>query len=296
MARAVINAIFVALLFAAPIYSALAQAAEPDLSTAKSFALLGGSTLTLTNSAIIGDVGVDSGGTIVQTTSSVVGTVHLGDEAAEQAYDDFLVAYDNIVAADSDFICNDYSFDAAYTDATLNLTPGVYCTGTALTFTRTKLILDAEGDPDAVWVFKIGTSGIGALTGTSLAVTMVNGGQPRNVYWWTADAMTMTTSTIKGNILSGAAIAFNDGSMIGRALAKDAVTMTGPDIFGIIIPVTSALSGSIYQAEIVGSSVLLPSLAEECPDNCARFCNHCRGNRLCKRLCKKCRDLFQNQE
>jgi hypothetical protein len=286
----VIIALFVAFIFAAPVNSVLAQAIEPDLGNAKSFSLLGGSTVTLTNSAVIGDVGVDSGGTITQTTSSVVGTVHLGDLVAEQAYGDFLIAYNNIVAADSEFICNGYSSDAAYTDATLNLPPGVYCTDTALTFTRTKMILDAEGDPDAVWIFKIGTSGIGALTGTNLAVSMINGGQPRNAYWWIANAMTMTTSTVKGNILAGTAITFTDGSMIGRALAKDDVTMTGPDIFGIIIPVTSALSGAVYQAEIVGSSILLPEIMEECSDQCEYICKHCRNNRKCQKACRDCRN------
>ena len=68
------------------------------------------------------------------------------------------------------------TLDTAYTDATLTLTPGVYCNDAAVTFTGTTLTLDAQGDPNAVWIFKIGTRGTGALTGTGFSVVMVNGG------------------------------------------------------------------------------------------------------------------------
>jgi hypothetical protein len=227
MSRLAVMVFSAALVFAVPFHAALAQDA-PNLGAAESFALLSGPALTLTNATVIGDVGVNTGGAITQTTSSIVGTVHEGDALAVQAYEDFLAAYDALAAGSP---CTG-SLDAAYTDATLTLTPGVYCATAAVTFTRTTLTLDAQGDPNAVWIFKIGTLGIGALTGTGLTVVMANGGQPCNVYWWVSQAATMTTSNFKGKILAGAAVTFTGGSLIGIALAQAGMTITGTDVFG----------------------------------------------------------------
>jgi hypothetical protein len=111
--------------------------------------------------------------------------------------------------------------------ASTTLFPGVYCTDTALTATGVTLTLDAQGDSNAVWIFKIGA----ALTGTNFTVVMANGAKPCNVFWVPADATTMTTSALKGNIVAGSAtlgsITLTGGSLAGRALANVAVTMTG---------------------------------------------------------------------
>jgi hypothetical protein len=123
------------------------------------------------------------------------------------------------------------TLDTAYTNATLRLTPGVYCNSAGVAFTGTTLTLDAQGDANAAWIFKIGTDGTGALTGTDFSVLMVNGGQPNNVYWWVAEAVKMTTSGFQGTILAGAAItvsglAGTTTPFNGNALAKAAVTLT----------------------------------------------------------------------
>jgi hypothetical protein len=111
----------------------------------------------------------------------------------------------------------------------VTLLPGVYCTGAALTGAG-KLTLDAQGDPDAVWVFQIGTAATGALTGTNFTVVMANGGQACNVFWAPSAGVTMTTSALQGNILAGNAIdgsiTLTGGSLAGSALANVAVTMT----------------------------------------------------------------------
>jgi len=56
------------------------------------------------------------------------------------------------------------------------------------------------------------------------------------VYWQVADAATMTDSVFQGNILAGAAITITRGSLVGRALAKGAVTMTGTNVHGSNAP------------------------------------------------------------
>lgn len=214
---------FGALLVAVPFHTAMAQTV-PDLGTADSFAVLGGTAVTLTNSTVMGDVG--SPGAVTVTTSTVLGTVFpAGDPIAVAAYEDFLIAYDTLALE----VCE---FTLTGDLAGLVLAPGVYCVGGASTTTNGTLTLDAQGDPNAVWVFKIGTLGSGALTGTGFTVAMDNGGQPCNVYWWVADAVTMSASNLKGTVLAGAASTFTGGSLIGQVFAKAGVTMTGTDVFG----------------------------------------------------------------
>jgi hypothetical protein len=156
--------------------------------------------------------------------------------------------------------------NTAYTGATLTLTPGVYCNTAAVTFTSSTLTLDAQGDPNAVWIFKIGTLGTGALTGTNFSVVMADGGQPCNVYWWLAEAATLTTSNVKGNILAGAATTFSGGSLIGRDLAKAGLTMT--------------------DASVIGCGSLVPPPIDQ--DHCKDYCKHCKD--YCKHHDKDCKE------
>jgi len=208
-------------------------ASAPPLGAAESFAVLGGTAVTCTHSVVTGDVGVYPGTAITQTEGCTInGNLHPGDQAAHDAHDAFLAAYDALADSSSEGYPCTGSLDTAYTDATLTLTAGVYCNIADVTFTRTILTLDAQGDPNAVWIFKIGTGGTGALTGTNFSVVMAGGGETcnNNVFWWTAEAATLTDSFFLGNVLSGVAITVTDGSLGGRALAKAAVTLTDTDV------------------------------------------------------------------
>ncbi len=226
--RLVVMVLFAALLSGAPFHAELAQNA-PSLGAAARFAVLGGPAVTLTDSFVYGDVGVDIGTAVTLTRSTISGTIHAGDTVAQQAYDDFLVAYDALAGVSCTGVLN-----TVYTDTTLTLPPGVYCNIADVTFTRTTLTLDPQGDPNPVWIFKIGTGGTGALTGTNFTVEVANDGKPcsvaPNVYWWTAEAATLTDSVFLGSILAGAAITVTRGPLDGRALAKAAVTLTGANV------------------------------------------------------------------
>jgi len=228
-ARLVAIFLFAALLSAIPYHAAFAQTA-PALGSAGSFAVLSaapgaGGAVTLTTSTVNGDVGSSgSMASVVNTGSTITGAVIAPVSA--QVLTDFNSAYDQYAAISCTGL-----LDTAYTGATLTLTPGVYCNAAAVTFTNTTLTLDAQGDPNAVWIFKIGTGGTGALTGTSFSVIMTGGGSPCSVYWWVAEAATLTTSNFQGTILAGAAITVTGGTTFnGDALAKAAVTLTGATI------------------------------------------------------------------
>ena len=108
------------------------------------------------------------------------------------------------------------------------LAPGVYCTN-AVAKTGT---LTLTGPSNGVWVFLVD----GALTGTNFSVVMAGGAQPANVFWAPSAGTTMTTSVIQGIILAGDAVAgsitFTGGTLVGRALANVAVTLTTTSVIG----------------------------------------------------------------
>jgi hypothetical protein len=88
------------------------------------------------------------------------------------------------------------------------------------------VVFTLSGTATDIWVFKIGTGGTGALTGTGFQVVMGGTAQACNVYWRTAQAATMTNSSFQGTILSGTALTMTGGSYVGRAMATLDVTIT----------------------------------------------------------------------
>ena len=200
--------------------------AQVSLGAAGDFAVLGGAAVTCTRSEVDGNVGVDLGGAVTQTGCPVSGTVLVGDMAvAQQAYDDSLLAHDALGRVQCDVNLTGQSLIGQ------SLTPGVYCFDTAVT--ETGGVLTLNGSSTDTWVFKIGTSGVGALTGTNFSVVMPGGTVcNNNVFWWTAHAATLTDSVFVGTILAGHAITVSRGNFDGQALANTAVTLTDTFVCG----------------------------------------------------------------
>src|SRR5256885_1771419 len=127
-----------------------------------------------------------------------------------------------------------------YTTLFRSLAPGVYCFNAAATVTG---VLTLNGPADGIWIFKIGTSGTGALTGSSFSVVMAGGGQPGNVTWWVAQGATLTDSRFIGTILGGADITLTRGTFDGNLRAKADVTITGTTVTAVTespAPITAA--------------------------------------------------------
>jgi hypothetical protein len=101
----------------------------------------------------------------------------------------------------------------------LTLAPGVYksASGT-FKISNGNLTLDAQGDPNAVWIFQTAaglTVGIAGPTGAR-SVLLINGGQPNNVYWYVGSAAT----------INGA----GGGTMVGNIIAYSGVTFSTPGV------------------------------------------------------------------
>lgn len=207
-----------------------ATAADVLLGTANDFAVLAGSTVTDTGSSVIsrGNVGVYAGSAVTgllpgQISPNPPYTIHAGDAVAQQAQTELSAAY-TIAAGLTPF-----------TDLTgqdlggLTLNPGVYRFSSSAGLTGT-LTLNDQGNPDAVFVFQIGST---LITASSSSVVTINAGPNPptpgvSVFWQVGSSATLGTGTdFEGNILASASITANTGAEVdGRLLAETgAVTL-----------------------------------------------------------------------
>lgn len=201
-------------------YPVMAQTA-PSLGTADSFAVLGATTVTNTGPTVVdGDLGVSPGTAVTGFPPGIVnGTIHAADAVAAQAQTDSLAAYNSLAgqACDVDLTGQDLGG--------MTLTPGVYCFSSSAQLTG-DLTLDAQGDPDAVFIFQIGST---LTTAPGSSVNVINGGSPCNVFWQVGSSATLdTTTAFVGTIIASESVTLNTGATIspGRALALNgAVTM-----------------------------------------------------------------------
>jgi hypothetical protein len=196
--------------------SASAAAQSVPLGTAASFAVLAGSTVTNTGPTVVtGDLGLSPGTSVTGFPPGVVnGTVHAADNVAAQA------------KIDLDFAYNDAASRPTTATVPVELggtskTPGVY-NSPAGTFGITgTLTLDAQGDPNAVFIFQAAST---LITASASNVILINGARSANVFWLVGSSATLGTySVLRGNILALASITVTTGVQIdGRALARTA--------------------------------------------------------------------------
>jgi hypothetical protein len=196
------------------------DAVKINLGTADKFALLGGSGITnvSAHTFIIGDVGSSP-------TPTVTGL------KPAQVKGQLVLKYSPVTAAAQRGLTAAYNQAAgARCGATLTgvnlggkkLIPGVYCFATAAQLTGT-LKLDAQGNPNAQWIFQIGTT----LTTATNSKVLVNlggkGGRGCNVYWQVGSSATVAKGSIfVGKIMALSSITLNGGTLRGKALARNA--------------------------------------------------------------------------
>jgi Ice-binding-like len=199
--------------------SAFAQTA-PTLGTAQSFAILGASAVTNTGPSIInGNLGVSPGTAITGFPPGIVnGTIHAADAVAAQAQSDANTAYNSLAGQPCNTILTGQDLGG------LTLTPGVYCYTSSAQLTGT-LTLNGQGNPNAVFIFKIGST---LITASNSSVVLVNGGSPCNIFFQVGSSATLGTGTqFIGNIFALASVTLTTNVTIaGRAIGLNgAVTL-----------------------------------------------------------------------
>lgn len=205
---------FALMLFAVP----AAVAAPVNLGTAGPFVVLGGAAVTNTEPSVLnGDLGVSPEGAITGfgLPAVVNGTTHENDGVAAQAQADLTTAYD-VAAAQEVAPANDLTG----TDlGNRKLSPGAYRYTSDALLTGA-LTLDAEGDPNARFVFLISSA---LTTESASSVLLVNGASPCNVYWQIgSSAFIGTTTAFQGNLMALTSISLKNGAtVVGRMLARN---------------------------------------------------------------------------
>ena len=195
--------------------------AQIVLGSSSSFAVLGGSTVTNTGpTSINGNLGVAPGTAVTGFPPGIVsgGTIHLNNGVAAQAQSDLTTAYNQVggTACTLDLTGQDLGG--------LTLTPGVYCFSSSAQLTGI-LTLNAQGNPNALFIFKTGSS---LTTASNASVVVIGGGSNCNVFWQVGSSATLGTGTsFAGNILALSSITLTTGASVsGRVLARNgAVTL-----------------------------------------------------------------------
>jgi type VI secretion system secreted protein VgrG len=211
----------------------LAEATAPTLGVADSFGVLAASAITNTGPTVInGDLGIHPNNASSVTgfdfstepgDGMVNGATHFADMVALDAKNDATAAFVDMTTQSCDF-------SPAGTPDLVGetLTPGVYCYSSSVSNTGV-LTLDAQGDPDAVWILRTGST---LTTGSGSSIVFENGGQACNVFWAIGSSATLgTNSQFVGTLIAANDITVTtgvtvDGRLMARGVSADgAVTL-----------------------------------------------------------------------
>jgi hypothetical protein len=197
------------LLFAS---SALGANATVGLGTAASFSVLAGSTVTNTGpTTMFGDLGLMPGSSVTGAPH-VLGQTHVDDAVAIGAKSALTTAYNDAASRPTS--------GSAGTDlAGQTFLPGVRTASSSLLLSSGAVTLDAQGDPNAVFIFQVGTT---LITGSNTSVSLINGAQACNVFWQIGSSATLGTGTrFVGTVMATATITAKTAATIhGRLLAQ----------------------------------------------------------------------------
>ncbi|KQV24105.1 MULTISPECIES: ice-binding family protein [unclassified Kitasatospora] len=220
------------------------------LGAAESFAVLGGQSVTNTGpTTITGDVGVSPGSSITGLLPiQVNGEIHRGDDVAANAQGSLVTAYNNAAGQPTEFTLASSELGG------LTLIPGVYSADNAPLQLTGQLTLDAQGNPNAVWVFKTAST---LITASDSSVLLINGAAPCNVYWQVGSSATLGTGTdFVGNILALTSIGLNTGATLeGRALARNGSVTLDNNVITRSTCAAGGTTGGVIAGATVGGVI-----------------------------------------
>lgn len=221
-----ISIIVLATVFILGVAGIIKAATFVNLDTADSFAILAGSGITNTGATTVtGNIGTFP--TLTQTgfgTITLIGTNHVGNGVTQTAKTDLTTAYDDAAGQGSVVVASELGGTTK--------SPGVYNTADGELHVTGTLTLDGGGDPDAIFIFKAGST-LTTSSGATSHISLIGSAQACNVFWQVGSSATIGTgSDFKGNILAMDSITDDGGStIIGRFLARNAaVTLNNTTI------------------------------------------------------------------
>ncbi len=203
-------------------------AQAPNLGMSSDFAVFTsvGAFDNLGASSIMGDVGTDVGAFTGFPPGAFTGSSHIADPTSTQTAIDVDVAYSFLVGVPCDTAI------AVSLGGGQILGPKVYCLGAASTLTG-NLILDGQGSPNAIFIFKID----GAFsTSTFSNIVLVDSAVSCNVYWQINGAFILgDNSVFQGTVINNGAISLLEASSVfGRVLSRQgAIDLHNNDVNNI---------------------------------------------------------------
>lgn len=194
------------------------------LGTAASFAVLAGQGVTNTGSSVVrGDLGSHPNAAVTGFPPGAVQNGTINPASTAGAKDALVTAYNDA---------------AGRTPATTvptelggqTLNHGIYDSADGTFGMTGTLTLDAQNDPNVVWIFKTAST---LITGSGSNVNLVNGASPCNIFWQVGSSATLgTSSTLRGTVMALTSITLTtSATLFGRALARNgSVTLDGNTI------------------------------------------------------------------
>lgn len=202
---------------------ASSPAASVDLGNAFGYSVLASTAVTNGGASVYpGLIGTSAGAITGMAAATTACSVEANTAGTAQAQSDLVAAYNSIA--------NRASTGSAAGDlAGATIYPGVYRASAAMAMT-TALIFDAQGDPNAVFIFQIPAA---LNTTASSMMTLANGAQSSNIFWQVAGAVTLGASShFIGTILGNAAITIGANTSVdGRALTGGGAVTLDNNIF-----------------------------------------------------------------
>ena len=225
----------------------------PNLGVTSTFALFTGTGAFDNTGAsyVTGDIGSNvSPITGFPNPGTVVGLTHEIDAVSAQASIDVNVAYGELSGL-SVFTVLGTTMGSGQV-----LTAGIYHTGAATTING-DLILDGEGNTNALFIIKIG----GALsTGTFTNIVLRNSASMCNVYWQIEGQFELGQSSVfRGTIVADGAINLLEGSsLLGRGLTRaGAISLHNNVVSAVLKPAASVITAGGATTFCAGGSVVL---------------------------------------
>jgi ketosteroid isomerase-like protein len=195
-----------------------------NLGSAGSFAVMATASITSTGPVVInGNVGLAPGTSQGIPPAQVNGTIHVNDPIVTQAQADLLAAYNDATSRSTNALTLPGNMGG------LTFTPGLYVNSTSVLISGAgpgnNVTLDAQGDPNAVFIFKIGST---LTTATSSQVILAGGAKASHVFWQVATSATLgVTSIFEGNVLAATSITINTGAAVTGSMFAGAAGGAG---------------------------------------------------------------------
>jgi len=195
-----------------------------NLGSAGSFAVMATASITSTGSVVInGNVGLAPGTSQGIPPSQVNGTIHVNDPVVTQAQADLLAAFNDATSRSTNAQTLPGNMGG------LTFTPGLYVNSTSVLISgagpNNNVTLDAQGDPNAVFIFKMGST---LTTGVGSQVILAGGAKASHVFWQVDTSATIGVGSIfQGNVLAATSITINTGAAVTGSMFSGAAGGAG---------------------------------------------------------------------